>query len=325
VPCLALLAASCASQPLPKPQTAAAPALPPPRVEKFREPLEVTPLELHFSGIRGETRSSEAVAVKNTSAEAVQISDLRVVGQNAATFKILNAPLLPLILGPGLSISFSVGFEPAADAEPGVHHARVRTLRGEDDDGPPCDLTGLVTKGKARADEPPLQQVLESLGYEIDVGSPALKLPPGPAGDEIAARNFVRAKAGTVGYYLIARYTEAEDSSFGTYVLDKGKPVTREMGMAGKAHAQTLNPELEGESQTSFDAGDGPFGIYLSAGKRTLYADEAVSRQKAARVYPLRSRGRTLVQDAYIVAFDEDGDGDFQDHVFMLWNVKPAP
>jgi hypothetical protein len=43
-----------------------------------------------------------------------------------------------------------------------------------------------------------------------------------------------------------------------------------------------------------------------------------------AKVFPLLSRGRTPVQDAFVVAFDEDGDGDYQDHVFMLWNVKPA-
>jgi hypothetical protein len=30
------------------------------------------------------------------------------------------------------------------------------------------------------------------------------------------------------------------------------------------------------------------------------------------------------VPDAFVVAFDEDRDGDFQDDVFMLWNVKPA-
>jgi hypothetical protein len=25
------------------------------------------------------------------------------------------------------------------------------------------------------------------------------------------------------------------------------------------------------------------------------------------------------------VAFDEDGDGDYQDCVFVIWNVRPAP
>jgi len=324
---LACFAGGCASRPLPKPQAPEA-VLPPPRVEKFREPLEVTPLEIHFSGLRGATRANESVAVKNTGTQAVQVSDLRVVGPNAMTFKIASTPLLPLVLAPGMSFSFLVGFEPGLDADPGVHYARVRIVRSEDDDGPPCDLTGLVSRGTAASDEPPLQQILEALGYAVDVGSPSLALPAGPLGDEIPARQFLRAKPGNVGYYLIARYTDEKDSAFGTYVVEKGKPVGKEIGRAGKGQCRTLNPELEGDSQTSFDPQEAAFGLYLAVGNRTSYADPALNpapHKPVARVYPLRSRGRTLVQDAFVVAFDENGDDDFQDHVFMLWNVKPAP
>jgi len=325
--CATLLLAGCATALPPKRVTKVEPSLPPPTVEKMREPLEVTPLELHFSGLRGVTKGSESVAIKNTSSDAVQVSEIRVVGLNAATFKIVNVPLLPLVLSPASSISFSVGFEPAADAEPGVHHARVRIVRTEDDDGPPCDLTGLVTKGKTAADEPTLQQILEALGYDVDVGAKTLALPAESAGDEIAAPIFQRAKPGNVGFYLIARYTGDEASSFGTYTVEGGKPVPKGIGSAAKGHHQTLNPELDGDSQTSFDPGDAAFGIYLKVGKRTFYSDDTLNggeRKHVAKAFPLRSRGRTPVQDAYVVAFDEDGDGDYQDHVFMLWNVKPA-
>lgn len=321
---LPLLVASCATA-KPKAEVKAEAPLPPPRVEKMREPLEVTPLELHFSGLRGATTATESVAVKNTGSGPVQVSEVRVVGLQASTFKIVNVPLLPVVLQPSGSFSFAVGFEPAADADPGVHHGRVRLVLTEDDDGPPCDLTGLVTKSKERMDEPPLQQVLEAMGYDVDVGSPALALPAGRAGDQIQAATFQRAKPGNVGYYLIARYTADEDSLFGYYVTGGGKPALRGIGSASKKHSQTLNPELDSESQASFDLGEVTFGLYLKAGKRTLYSDEKLNAGVAAtRVYPLRSRGRALVPDAFVVAFDEDGDGDFQDHVFMLWNVNPA-
>jgi hypothetical protein len=293
----------------------------------MREPLEVTPLELHFSGLRGATKASESVAVKNAGSEAVQVSDIRVVGTSAATFKIVNVPLLPVVLAPASSFSFSVAFEPGVDAEPGVHHGRVRIVRSEDDDGPPCDLTGLVTKGKDSADEPPLQQILEALGYDVDVGGTALVLPAGAAGDQVRAPLFQRAKPGNVGFYLIARYTSDEDTSFGTYTVEAGKPVGKGIGSAAKGHHQMLNPELEGDSQTSFDPGKAAFGLYLKTGKHTLYSDDNLNtgaHKHVAKAFPLRSRGRTPVQDAYVVAFDEDGDGDYQDHVFMMWNVKPA-
>jgi len=330
----------CAAQPALKPVVASSPApLPEPKVEKMREPLEVTPLELFFSGLRGVSKSRESVSVKNTDTAAVQIMDLRIVGRNPNTFRILDGPMLPAVLQPGTAFTFSVGFEPLSDAVPGVHHARVRIVRSQDDDGPPCDLSALVTRGKLPGDEPPLQQILEALGYAVDVGSPDLYLakPGSPAadnrtgderaGDEIAAPLFVRAKPGSVGNYLVARYTADEDSSFGYYVLENKKPVVTMVGATDKGPHQTLNPELKMDSQTSFDPGDATFGLYLKLGRRTLFSEDRLNpgpTKHVARIYPLRSRGRTLVQDAYVVAFDEDGDGDFQDHVFMLWNVKPA-
>jgi hypothetical protein len=325
---LGLVAAACATKPAPRVQPKIEPApLPPSRVEKMREPLEVTPLELQFSGLRGAAKTSDSVAIKNDSSEPVQVSDIRVIGEQAETFKLAELPLLPLLLPPASSVSFSVVFQPRADAKPGVHHARVRIVRTEDDDGPPCDLTGLVAKGKAAADEPTLQQILEALGYDVDVGSTTLVVPVDKVGDEILAPTFVRAKPGNVGFYLIARYTSDEDSTFGTYSLVGRKPVMKPIGSAERGHNQTLNPELEGESQTSFDPGTSTFGLFLKVGKRTLYSDDALNtgaRKHVAKVFPLRSRGHAPVQDAYVVAFDEDGNGDYQDHVFMMWNVKPG-
>jgi hypothetical protein len=320
----ALIAGGCVTA-KPKAEVQAPAPLPPPRVEKVREPLEVTPLELHFSGVRGSAKQSESVAVKNTGSEPVQISELRVVGLQPSTFKIVNAPLLPMMLPPTGAFSFTVGFEPPADAEPGVHQARVRLVLTEEDDGPPCDLTALVSKTDRHEDEPPLAQIMDALGYDVDVGSTALVLPPGTAGDQIGVPAFQRAKPGTVGYYLYARYAGNEESIFGTYAVDQGKPVLRGMGTSARGHNHTLNPDLGSESKSSFDPGEGAFGLYLKVGDRTLYSDPSLNGGAVrSRVYPLRSRGRTLVPDAYVVAFDDDGDGDFQDHVFMLWNVKPA-
>jgi len=319
----AIVVAGCATaQRKAEPEVAA--SLPPPRVEKVRESLEVTPLELHFSGLRGSPIQAETVTVKNTGSEPVQLSEVRVVGLEASTFKIVNVPLLPTVLWPTASLSFTVGFAPAPDAEPGVHHARIRLVLNDEDDGPPCDVTALVTKSRELADEPPLAQVLDALGYDVDVGATTRVLPADRAGEAVPASTFRRAKPGNVGYYLLARYTADEDSIFGTYVREDGKPVLRGVGSAGKANNQMLNPELESESQASFDLGEATFGLYLKAGARTLFSEPALNGGKTVtRVYPLRSRGRALVPDAFVVAFDEDGDGDFQDHVFMLWNVAP--
>jgi len=321
-----LLSFSCATAPKPPEKTEAPPPVAP-RLEKMREPLEVLPLELFFSGVHGVASSSESVTIRNTGDESVAISDLMIVGSQAITFKLSNLPPLPLLLRPSLSVTVSVGFAPPADAEPGVHRARLRIVRSGDDDGPPCDMSALVTKGTDLASEPPVQQILDTLGYapEKELAVPVAS--DAKADGQGLSGLFQHAKPGNVGLYVVARYSQDEVSSYGTYSVQSGKPVTKPMGTIAKGHNQTLNPELEGEGQTSFDPGETSFGIFVKLPKRTLYSEDkrnSEAAKHAMRIYPLRSRGGAQVPDALLVVVDEDGDGDFQDYVFTLVNVKPA-
>jgi hypothetical protein len=323
---LGFLSISCATAPKPPDKTEAPPP-PAPRLEKMHEPLEVRPLELFFSGVRGMAKSSESVTIGNTGDQSVAVNDLVIVGSQAATFKLADLPPLPVLLRPSQSVTVSVGFAPPAGAEPGVHHARLRIVRSGDDDGPPCDMSALVSKGTELSSEPPLQQILETLGYAPDVGPTGPVASEGKAGDEVKSGLFQHAKTGSVGLYVVARYSHDESSSYGTYAIEGGKLVSKPMGTIAKGHNQTLNPELEGEGQTSFDPGDTRFGIFVKLPKRTLYSEDqrnSDAAKHAMRVYPLRSRGGAQVPDALLVVVDEDGDGDFQDYVFTLVNVKPA-
>ena len=320
---LGLLNISCATAPKPPERTAAPPA-PAPRLEKMREPLEVLPLELFFSGVRGVAKSSESVTIRNTGDQSVAVNDLVIVGGQAATFKLSGLPPLPALLRPSQSVTLNVGFAPPADAEAGVHRARLRIVRSGEDDGPPCDMSALVTTGTDMAGEPPLQPILETLGYASDLG-PAIS--EAKAGGEAMSGLFQHAKTGNVGLYVVARYSQDENSSYGIYSIEGKKVVTKPMGNIAKGHNQTLSPELEGEGQTSFDPGEAPFGIFVKLPKRTLYSEgqrNSEAAKHAMRVYPLRSRGGARVPDALLVVVDEDGDNDFQDYVFTLVNVKPA-
>ncbi len=317
---------SCATAPKP-PNKSEAPAPVAPRLEKMREPLEVLPLELFFSGVRAVAKSNESVTIRNTGDESVAVSDLVIVGARAATFKLSDLPPLPILLRPNQSVTVNVGFAPPAAAEPGVHRARLRIARSGQDDGPPCDMSALVTKGTGRSSEPALRQVLETLGYAPDMAPTTPVASDAKAGGEVRSGLFQHARTGSVGLYVVARYAQDEVSSYGTYSIESGELVTSPMGRIAKGHNQTLNPELDGEGQTSFDPGETAFGIFVQLPKRTLYSEDQRNRgglKHAMRVYPLRSRGGARVPDALLVAVDEDGDGDFQDYVFTLVNVKPA-
>ena len=329
--CLSLgfLGISCATAPKPPVKTEAAPPPPAPRLEKMREPLEVLPLELFFSGVRAEAKSTESVTIRNTGDRSVAVSDLTIVGAQAATFKLSDLPSLPLLLRPGLSVTVGVGFAPPADAVPGVHRARLRIVRSGEDDGPPCDMSALVAKGTDPSSEPPLPQILDTLGYAPDMvpHGPATAASDARTGGEIGSGLFLHAKPGSVGLYVVARYSRDEASSYGAYTGERGEPVIKPMGTIAKGHNQTLNPELAGEGQTSFDPGETAFGIFVKLAKRTLYSEDqrnSDAAKHAMRVYPLLSRGGARVPDALLVVVDEDGDGDFQDYVFTLVNVKPA-
>jgi hypothetical protein len=320
---------ACATKPPPKPaEKIVAPPPVAPRLEKMREPLEVLPLELFFSGVHGVAKSSESVTVRNTGDQSVAVSDLTIVGSQAATFKLADIPPMPILLRPGQAATVSVGFAPPADAEPGVHRARLRVVRSGEDDGPPCDMSALVTTGTDLGSEPRLPQILETLGYASKVG------PVGPVGQESSALQgevktglFQHAKPGSVGLYVVARYAQDEASSYGSYSQDGGKLLRRPMGNIAKGHNQTLNPELDGEGQTSFDPGETPFGIFVKLPNRMLFSEAERNpdgAKHAMRVFELRSRGGARVPDSLLVVVDEDGDGDFQDYVFTLVNVKPA-
>jgi hypothetical protein len=296
------------------------------RVQKVREDLRVTPLEAVFSGVRGEGSAEESVAIRNTGTEAIVLAAVEVVGDDPA-FRLASAPQLPMTLVPAAQVTVAVAFAPAADAAPGVHRAMLKVLLGTTrEEGPPVDLSGLVLTGKHGDKEPPLQQVLEGLGFPVQVGSPELRLGTGaePLGDELRAPRFRRAGTSAVSLYPVARFSSGERLPYG-YYKGEGAPEPHPLGAVAAEQDQTLNPELEPDALTTFDPGEESFGIFLNLGKRYGYTEDRLNTgatRHAARVYPLKGRTGGRIPDAYAIAFETTGDGDYQDLVFVLWNVK---
>jgi hypothetical protein len=300
-----------------------------PRVQKVREELQVTPLEAVFSGQRGEAGAEENVAIKNTGSSPVQVSALEVVGREAGSFKITSKPELPITLVPNAQVSLSVAFAPTRDATPGVHRGMLKILLGpEREEGPPVDLSGLVLAGKRGDKEPPLHQVLEALGFSVDVGGELrLGMAPEALGEETAVPRFQRAHTSPVSIYPVARFSSGERLPYGYYLGERG-PEPHPLGALAADEDQKLNPELEPDAITTFDPGPGSFGVFVNLGKRYAYTEDRMNTglvRHMARVYPLKSRTGGRIPDAFAIAFEYTGDGDYQDVVFVLWNVRPAP
>jgi hypothetical protein len=322
----ALLAVSCATQVAPQ---AAAPGRPAVEVEKVREVLQVTPLELVFSGVRGEARAEENVGMRNMGTAPAELAGVEIVGPDAALFGLGAGPRMPLTLAPGAQASVTVVFSPAADAMPGVRRALLRVRVGpRAQEAPPVDLSGLVTAGRRPDQEPTLAQVVDALGFRLDAGDAGPPgTPPLPRGGGVRSPRFRPARPGAVSVYPVARYSSDAAVAYGYY--SGGVPLHRQsLATVAAGHGQTLNPELEPDGRTTFDPGSEPFGLFQSIAWRIQFTDDDLNSgpvRQAARIYPLTSRTGSRIANAYLVAFDEDGDGDYQDCVFVIWNVSAAP
>ena len=335
---VALLAAALGCAPAAK-QSPPPPVAPPKpadegsRVEKVREELQLAPWDLAFSAIRGTGVATETVTARNLTDEPVTVRALPVLGDGAAPFELRNPPKLPAIVPPRGQLSVEVTFAPPASAALGVHRALLRFQTGPTpEDGPGTDLSALATLGRAGDHEPALAEVVEALGYAVDVRSAraagtAAAAADHPDGDEVSVPLFTRAAPSVVALNPVARFSGDGPRPFGPYMIKAAGMAPQTLATLAEGQNQTLNPDLEPGGNASFDPGDSVFGLWVRAGKRTVYTEDQRNTgndRHAARVFPLHARGGAPIPNAYLVAFRDAGGDAFQDYVFVLWNVKPA-
>jgi hypothetical protein len=301
-----------------------------PVVEKTREELQVAPWEIALSGVRGEGETTESVTAKNLLDRPVTVSGVAVRGDAAPLFAVKSAPTFPAVIPAHGTLSVELSFRPPSDAEAGLKRAVLRFQTGAaQDDGPATDLSALVLQGREAESEPPLSQIVETLGYSVDVGAKELQLPSTGGGDQVPAALFERARAAPVAINPVARFSKDGPLPYGYYLPSTSlKEVdSKQLGIVSEGQHHTLNPTLEPDAITSFDPGPGRFGIWLGASDEMAFSENRRNRgaqRSMARVFSLRSRGGEPIPDAYLLAFGSEARGDFQDGVFVLWNVKIA-
>ncbi|HTB57722.1 MAG TPA: hypothetical protein VLC06_07595 [Polyangia bacterium] len=208
--------------------------------------------------------------------------------------------------------------------------------------------------------EATLGQILIALGYKLNVGQAqdnwnpnssmmAVNLPGVEAGtDEVAAPHFLKAGTGSVTMTLVARFSPPGVLPYGWYPSTSSTTLNTVGTMSMTTDAQTsdkarmIEPPLQAGSATTFDPGSGAFGIWVFSDQKTekyneggnvingdydysedgLNAPANVHRFKS---YPLKDASGDPVAQKYLVAVEEAGNGDYQDYVFVLSNVSPAP
>lgn len=290
---------------------------------------------LIFSAVKGTDSRPDTVAFsrKNFSrkGETTKMA-IHIEGEQRKSFRLLSSKSSRIAGGQkmGLILVFSPD-----SAFTGVAKAKLRVTDVSGKTLSRIDLRGLSLHGLEGHNEPPLATVLDALGYPINPGWTGLKnnLQPDLQGDEVHAWSFRKAGKGKVELLPVARFSPDYPLPFGYYTSSPEGPQTHQVGVLAKTDSlpqhQTLFPAMS-EGTHSFDPGVSVFGLYTTSPTHTAYtADDwnlLLSSGKAAhatRIYPAKNASGKPLANTYIVCYEEAQNGDYQDYVFVIRNVKP--
>jgi chitodextrinase len=289
--------------------------------------IDVSSNELIFDGVKNNVIGSKTVWIKNTGNSSLQIQSLVINGTNADKFDVITSPFS---LNPNDSSSIAVNFVPGGTV--GALSANLQiNSNAQNQASINVGLYGLSTNGLEGGNEPFLQNVVNTLGYGINVGWNGLADGTQTTfkGEEVPYQFFKKANTGSVGIIPVARYSPAEELPFGYYTRNGNQITTHQVGVlsAVSPNHQSLFPNIV-LGNTQFDPGNAFFGIYntsLTFG-RTNYSEDGRttgSVTRRARVYPVKNRSGQLVVNTYLVCFEDATNGDYQDYMFLLSNVIP--
>jgi len=283
--------------------------------------------QLVFSAIKGKESKPDSIQLSSQKG-TVSIGSFEIAGSEAKYFKIVSPK--PKHVDPNHPVSVVIGFIPDENFI-GIARATL-TIKGMQNS---IRLTGLSTKGLEGPNEAPLSTIVDALGYATQVGWTALDnhLRPELQGEEIAAAMFTKAGPGNVEMVPVARYSPDFLLNFGFYTLTKNGPVQHQSGILAKASEfpehQRLFPAIA-SGGTDFDPGIAPFGFYAISPGHSVYSEDIwnilfypTHATHAMRIYPLRLKDGSIVQNSFLVCMEEAANGDYNDYVFIVRNVKP--
>ncbi len=282
--------------------------------------------ELIFSTLEGIQSSEQTLTLANVGDKPLELTRLELGGTSASSFSLEHDLTLPAVIEPGGSLSAEVAFDPESV---GRHQATLSVESNDPDDSTlEVGLYGLAAAGEQGENEPALQDIVNTLGYPVDVGGSALELGSSESaiGSESLIPLFKKAGSGPVTLSLVGRYGPDETMPFGYFTLKGSAPNRTEVARVSAEESQKLLPSLESGSDT-FDPGSTTFGIYAQAGGNYQYSLDTLNTstiKHAVRVYPLLDRQGNSVPNSYLLGVEEAQNADYQDAVFVLSNVVPA-
>ena len=292
--------------------------------------LQANKKELIFSAVKGTESKTGSISFSSKNGEKISF---KISGQGAEYFKLVGG--VPNQIAANQKINLSLVFAPSNDTI-GILKAKLLVVGSSGKIIAETDLKGLSLKGLEGENEPTLKTVIEILGYQVNNGWNTLanNLKPELQGEEIIASSFQKAAKGKVEMIPVARFSPDFELPFGYYTASPKGPQLHQVGVLSKTkdklEHQVLFPSISSGSN-SFDPGENRFGLYGTGAGHSAYTLDEWNillhpgyASHATRTYPLKDQQGKLVSNTYLVCFEEAKNGDYNDYVFILKNVRPV-
>jgi hypothetical protein len=300
------------------------------RIRELAPPLAPASRYVALSQVRGLNPATTELEIHNPGPAPVAL-DLALTGSHPQLFQASLTTGTPATLPPNGKTRVRIDFKPAADTSPARYSAGLQV--GPADLGTFVVLQGISLAAPEGNNEPPLQRITDALGIPIKVGGSGLHLDTkAPSiGSGVAATALVRASAGSVRVTPVARFSPPGEIPLRWHA--RGDTTRHPIAtLAGSnenpdAHQCLFPPWTEGTPTASFDPGTAPFSLVAETGHGAIPLDPKHSTTKVthpARVFPVHTFLGTPVTDAVLVGFEEATNGDYQDALFLIENVRPA-
>jgi hypothetical protein len=283
-----------------------------------------------LSSIKGQHSKSVEIIYKNTNEQLNNVS-VSMEGVNADFFKLEST--IPTKIDTNQSLIFLVSFHPKVNFI-GIVQAKL-ILKYNNNSKIIFPLRGLSTKALEGKNEPPLAEVVNALGYKTNLGWTSLgnHTKPDLQGEEIAVSMFKKAGSGSVDMIPVARYSPPFELPFGYYTVGDSIPKLYEVGILANSESypehQTLFPAVKNGSN-NFDPNYEVFGFYTTSPSHDAFSEDIWNAKlfkehvaHACRIYPVKDDSEQILENQYLVCFEEAKNGDYQDYVFLVRNIKP--
>jgi hypothetical protein len=286
--------------------------------------LVVSPSELVFGAVQQTQAEPQVITLENTGSAPLTLESIALdtAAPGTAAFELVAPPAPGTALAGGAMQELEVQFNPSAEQ---LYESSIVIQASGAAAETRVALFGLGTQGLEGENEPFLKIVLTALGYDVDVGGEGLLSTTTPlVGSEVAAQRFEASGAEPIELVPVARYSPEEPIPYGYYTAS----AEIEVGVISSDQFQELNPGTDAGSETTFAPPGAPFGIFTVSETHSTYSEDSKNAGNqvahAVRSYPLKDRAGAAIPNAYLVCFEEAANGDYQDYVFTLRNVKPA-